>query len=337
MSGQKGFLKDVTDNTVKSILHPKQYIRERKEARGNLPTKPYVPTSGPDKWIADAQNYLRNKLQPEKKVTVTTPRSKPKNQVTTSTKPTTTVNNQKTTTVNNQKTTTVNNQKDNQKPTVNSKSEAKSKQTYLKPKGEVNMKVKLFQRMLQDEGFNIKDDGMWGPKTQEAFEKLQANKANYAIAMEKFNQMEADLQLKRIEPKVQPVQVDSSPMSRLPEARQGFPTLKSAYYKQGGEMEFKYLKKGGKVNGKTIPNNSDENVIPTKEEGGVDMNPNFKKIKPKQTTKPAPIYKPKPKVETKEKGGKMGKKCSCGCAMKISKNAKGGLIESCACGCKTKK
>ena len=121
------------------------------------------------------------------------------------------------------------------------------------------------------------------------------------------------------------------------EARQGFPTLKSAYYKQGGEMEFKYLKKGGKVNGKTIPNNNDENVIPTKEEGGVDMNPNFKKIKPKQTTKPAPIYKPKPKVETKEKGGKMGKKCSCGCAMKISKNAKGGLIEACACGCKTKK
>jgi hypothetical protein len=121
-------------------------------------------------------------------------------------------------------------------------------------------------------------------------------------------------------------------MSRLPEARQGFPTQESAYYKQGGKMEFKYLKKGGKVNGKTIPNNNDENVIPTKEEGGVDMNPNFKKIKPKQTTKPAPIYKSKPKVETKEKGGAMkkkGKKCSCGCAMKISKNAKGGLIESC--------
>ena len=66
MTKQKGFLKDVTDNTVQSILHPKQYIRERREARGNLPTKPYVPTSGPDKWIADAQNYLRNKLQPEK-------------------------------------------------------------------------------------------------------------------------------------------------------------------------------------------------------------------------------------------------------------------------------
>ena len=102
-------------------------------------------------------------------------------------------------------------------------------------------------------------------------------------------------------------------------------------------MEFIYLKKGGKVNGKTIPNNNDENVIPTKEEGGVDMNPNFKKLKSKQTTKPTPIYKPKPKVETNKNGGKMGKKCSCGCAMKISKNAKGGLIEACACGCKTKK
>ena len=31
------------------------------------------------------------------------------------------------------------------------------------------------------------------------------------------------------------------------------------------------------------------------------------------------------------------KKCSCGCAMKISKNAKGGLIEACACGCNMKK
>ena len=67
MKKQKGFLKDVTDNTVQSILHPKKYIRERREARGNLPTKPYVPTSGPDKWIEDAQNYLKNKLQPEKK------------------------------------------------------------------------------------------------------------------------------------------------------------------------------------------------------------------------------------------------------------------------------
>jgi len=34
---------------------------------------------------------------------------------------------------------------------------------------------------------------------------------------------------------------------------------------------------------------------------------------------------------------KKSKKCSCGCAMKISKNAKGGLIESCACGCNMKK
>ena len=34
------------------------------------------------------------------------------------------------------------------------------------------------------------------------------------------------------------------------------------------------------------------------------------------------------------KSGKKEKKCSCGCAMKISKNAKGGLIEKCSCGCK---
>ncbi len=224
------------------------------------------------------QEYFDSKKN--SKVTPKQTYLKPKTQVTTSTKPTTTVNNQKT--------------------TEKSKSEAKSKQTYLKPKGEVNMKVKLFQKMLLDEGLDLGKagaDGMWGPKTQAAFEKLQDNKANYAIAMEKFNQMEEALQIKRIEPKIQPVQVDSSPMSRLPEARQGFPTLENAYYKQGGKMEFKYLKKGGKVNGKTIPNNYDENVIPTKEEGGADMNPNFKKIKPKQTTKPAP------KVGTKEKGG----------------------------------
>lgn len=112
---------------------------------------------------------------------------------------------------------------------------------------------------------------------------------------------------------VQPILHPKKYIRERKEARQGFPTPESAYYKQGGK------------------------ITQTKEERGVDMNSNFKKLKPKQTTKPAPIYKPKPKVETKEKGGKMGKKCSCGCAMKISKNAKGGLIESCACGCKTKK
>lgn len=339
MSGQKGFLKDVTDNTVKSILHPKQYIRERKEAKGNLPTKPYVPTSGPDKWIADAQNYLRNKLQPEKKVTVTTSRLKPKTQISVPTKqevkPTTPT--KQVTTVNNQKTTV----KPKEEIKTAPKQTSTNKETYLpkKPKGEVNMKVKLFQKMLKDEGFNIKDDGMWGPKTQEAFDKLQANKANYAIAMEKFNQMEAALQPKRIEPTIKPVQLNSKPMSRLSQDNIPF-VEESAYLKKGGKMEFIYLKKGGKINGKPNPNDGDENAIPTKEEGGVDMNPNFKKLKPKQTTKPTPIYKPKAKTEKvveKKKGGKMRKKCSCGCAMKISKNAKGGLIESCACGCRTKK
>ena len=180
--------------------------------------------------------------------------------------------------------------------------------------GVVNQKVVEWQKKLKAEGFEVGAiDGKWGNKTEAAYQAYLKNKK----ALEKVGLPE-----------------DNAPFI---EARQGFPTPESAYYKQGGKMEFKYLKKGGKVNGKTIPNNNDENVIPTKEEGGVDMNPNFKKIKPKQTTKPAPIYKPKPKVETKEKGGKMGKKCSCGCAMKISKNAKGGLIEACACGCKTKK
>ena len=106
-------------------------------------------------------------------------------------------------------------------------------------------------------------------------------------------------------------------------------------------MEFIYLQKGGKINGKSAPKDNDENAIPTKEEGGTDMNPKFtKKLKPKQTAKPSPIYKSKTKtekVEEKKKGGKMRKKCSCGCAMKISKNAKGGLIETCACGCNMKK
>ena len=105
-------------------------------------------------------------------------------------------------------------------------------------------------------------------------------------------------------------------------------------------MEFIYLQKGGKINGKTAPNDNDEAAIPTKAEGGTDMNPNsWKKsvLKPKQTPKKEnKIYKPKEKTEpvkTNKKGGTMGKKCSCGCAMKISKNEKGGLIETCSCKC----
>ena len=279
------------------------------------------------------------KLRPKKEVTVTAPVLKPKTQISVPTKqevkPTTPT--KQVTTVNNQKTTV----KPKEEIKTAPKQTSTNKETYLpkKPKGEVNMRVKLFQKMLQDEGFNIKNDGMWGPKTQEAFDKLQANKANYTIAMEKFNQMEEALQLKRIEPTIKPVQLNSKPMSRLSQDSVPF-VEESVYLKKGGKMEFIYLKKGGKINGKPNPNDGDENAIPTKEEGGVDMNPNFKKLKPKQTTKPTPIYKPKAKTEKvveKKKGGKMRKKCSCGCAMKISKNAKGGLIESCACGCRTKK
>lgn len=39
------------------------------------------------------------------------------------------------------------------------------------------------------------------------------------------------------------------------------------------------------------------------------------------------------KTNSYKKGGKMNKKCSCGCSMKISKNEKGGLIEVCSCKC----
>jgi hypothetical protein len=85
-------------------------------------------------------------------------------------------------------------------------------------------------------------------------------------------------------------------------------------------MEFIYLQKGGKIA-------TDSN----------DKTKDSKKLTP-PVKKQEPIYKPKPEV--KEKGGTMkkkSKKCSCGCAMKISKNAKGGLIETCACGCNMKK
>ena len=42
-------------------------------------------------------------------------------------------------------------------------------------------------------------------------------------------------------------------------------------------------------------------------------------------------------TEEMKKGAKVQKKCKCGCALKISKNEKGGLVETCACGCKNKK
>lgn len=38
-----------------------------------------------------------------------------------------------------------------------------------------------------------------------------------------------------------------------------------------------------------------------------------------------------------KKGAKVQKRCKCGCAMKISKNKDGGLVEACSCGCKPKK
>lgn len=276
----KEFNKKVTDNTVTSILHPKRYLRQRAEERAKLPpSKPYVPKSGPDKWIADAQQWVSEKINNVPDINITgesgyskqlkerNPRYFPqtkkqevklqsKTQVSTPTKqevkPT-----QKTTTPTKQATTV-----NNQKTTVKPKEEVKTtpKQTYLKPKGEVNMKVKLFQKMLLDEGFDLgktADDGIWGAKTQAAFEKLQANKANYAIAMEKFKQLDEELQPKTIQAPQQFLSPRFAPASPA--------TLPA--FKKGGAMK------------------------------------------------------------------KKSKKCSCGCAMKISKNAKGGLIESCACGC----
>lgn len=205
-------------------------------------------------------------------------------------------------------------------PDLNVVGKKPQNQTKLQPKnttkstGVVNQKIVEWQKKLKAEGFDVGSiDGKWGKKTEAAYQAYIKNKEK----LEKVGLPE-----------------DNAPFI---EARQGFPTPESAYLKKGGKIEFIFLKQGGKVNGKTVPNNNDENVIPTKNEGGVDMNPNFNKkpkLKPKQNTKPTPIYKPKPKVESKEKGGKMGKKCSCGCAMKISKNAKGGLIEKCSCGCK---
>ena len=107
-------------------------------------------------------------------------------------------------------------------------------------------------------------------------------------------------------------------------------------------MNLDFLQKGGKVNGKTAPNDGDEAVIPTAKEGGTDMNPSMWKkkpeLQPKQPVKKEPTYKLKPKsevkkVEQKKVGGKMKRKCSCGCDLKISKNAKGGIIEVCSCKC----
>lgn len=234
ISGESGYSKQLKEK------NPRYFPQENKQGVKLQPKKEVVKKTvyktaydkKTDKFTEDSK----------KEVTVTTPRLKPKTQVTTPNKQEV---------------------KSTQKTTVKPKEEVKttSKQTYLKPKGEVNMKVKLFQKMLQDEGFNIKDDGIWGEKTQAAFEKLQANKANYAIAMEKFKQLDEELQPKTIQ----------TPQPFLP--------------------------------------------------------PRFAPASP--TTLP-----------TFKKGGSMkkkGKKCSCGCAMKISKNAKGGLIETCACGCSMKK
>ena len=278
-------------------------------------TKPIKSTTNTSNQQTNKQTVYKSKYDKKddnfeggskKEVTVTATRLKPKTQVTTPTK-------------------------QEVKPTQKTITPTTPKQTYLKPKGEVNMKVKLFQKMLLDEGMDLGKegaDGIWGKNTQAAFEKLQANKANYTIAMEKFKQLDEELQPKTIQTPQPFLPPRFSPAS---------PTTLPAF-KKGGTMEFIYLQKGGKINGKVNPNDGDENAIPTKEEGGTDMNPKFtKKLKPKQTTKPSPIYKPKAKtekVEEKKKGGKMRKKCSCGCAMKISKNAKGGLIEKCSCGCK---
>jgi hypothetical protein len=206
------------------------------------------------------------------------------------------------------------------KPTVKSKEEAKSspKQTYLKPKGEVNQKVIDWQNKLKAEGFDVgKVDGLWGKKTEAAYQAYLKNKQ----MLEKVGLPE-----------------DNAPFLQ---PRQGFPTPETAYLKKGGSVKDK---RGG-----------DETITKDYE----NINPAFwkdhqnelaaKRLAPNKKTKPntsiIPEKKDKPELTTdkynkKAKGGSMPtkkKKCACGCAMKITKNAKGGLIESCACGCKTKK
>lgn len=318
-TGQSGFYRKSEKPRGSSKLQPKNTTKSKR-----VEDPSYFEKVAKD-WELSYPNPIRmvedlfmppNKKTQEyfdsKKNSNVTPKQtylKPKTQVTTSTKPTTTVNDQKPKT---QVTTPT-----KQNTTAKFKEEVKTepKQTYLKPKGEVNSKVAEWQIKLKNEGFDVgKIDGKWGKKTEAAYQDYIKNKER----LEKVGFPE-----------------DNVPFV---EARQGFPTPESAYLKKGGKMEFIYLQKGGKINGKVNPNDGDENAIPTKEEGGTDMNPKFtKKLKPKQTTKPSPIYKPKAKtekVEEKKKGGKMRKKCSCGCAMKISKNEKGGLIEKCSCGCK---
>lgn len=178
----------------------------------------------------------------------------------------------------------------------------------LKPRGEVNQKVIDWQNKLKSEGFDLgKVDGIWGKKTEAAYQAYLKNK-------------------KRLERVGNPN--DNAPFI---EARQGFPTPESAYVNQNSQQNndsksllqqlnenriteamktpHSYLQKGGKVNGKTAPNDNDENVIPTKNEGGTDMNPKFwKKDKPKlqpkkENKKVEPIYKPK--VKKAQQGTKL--------------------------------
>jgi len=240
----------------------------------------------------------------KKELTVTAPKLKPKTQVNTPTKqevkPT-----QKTTTPTKQATTV-----NNQKATVKPKEEVKTapKQTYLKPKGEVNQKVIDWQNKLKAEGFDLgKVDGIWGNKTEKAYQAYLTNKQT----LEKVGLPETNkLSIK-----------DNAPFTQ---ERAGFnPNSNTSYNK---------LKDFG-----TSRPNLDFMKMPEEELDRVVANdPELfnqlydKYIQSGQSaiaSRNAMFYK---------KGGAMkkkSKKCSCGCAMKISKNAKGGLIESCACGC----
>ena len=201
-----------------------------------------------------------------------------------------------------------------------------------KPKGIVNQKVIEWQKKLKAEGFEVGAiDGKWGKKTEAAYQSYLKNKER----LERVGLPQDDA------PFIQP--------------RQGFPTPQSAYLKKGGLVPKK--EKGGKTK-KLLPGTLSGDEIIT-DEVYKDMNPAFwkdhqnelaaKRLAPTKKQKPntnlIPEKKDKPELTTdkynkKAKGGLMKpkkKKCACGCAMKISKNAKGGLIESCACGCKTKK
>ena len=134
MTKQKGFLKDVTDDTVKSILHPKKYLRERAEQRSKINPKPYIPISGPDKWIADITDAVKSKYKIIEDYINEQQQQRKKDGLR-----------------------YYENGKSHNETNIN-KPINKTTQ-YLKPEGEVNQKVVEWQKYLKPEGFDVGGGG----------------------------------------------------------------------------------------------------------------------------------------------------------------------------------